>query len=139
MLTVSKPRCRLQFCLLIACILEYLQQLPMLLLIEAHSQFSTIQGLLLVFSLHFSISFVTGLYSSVITRNLLIFRACPSEFVIPLAKYRKSVYGTQLSVGMRFGMMFETEESGKRRQVCFSGFMRSHSNSILIIIIVRFI
>lgn len=42
-------------------------------------------------------------------------RACPSEFVIPLAKYRKSVYSTQLSVGMRFGMMFETEESGKRR------------------------
>ncbi|CBI19831.3 unnamed protein product, partial [Vitis vinifera] len=43
------------------------------------------------------------------------FLACPSEFVIPLAKYRKSVYGTQISVGMRFGMMFETEESGKRR------------------------
>ncbi|XP_071702824.1 auxin response factor 5-like [Rutidosis leptorrhynchoides] len=42
-------------------------------------------------------------------------RACPSEFVIPLTRYRKSVYGTQLSVGMRFGMMFETEESGKRR------------------------
>ncbi|XP_021285434.1 auxin response factor 5 [Herrania umbratica] len=42
-------------------------------------------------------------------------RACPSEFVIPLAKYRKSVYGTQVSVGMRFGMMFETDESGKRR------------------------
>ncbi|KAI4316911.1 hypothetical protein L6164_024839 [Bauhinia variegata] len=42
-------------------------------------------------------------------------RACPSEFVIPLAKYRKAVFGTQLSVGMRFGMMFETEESGKRR------------------------
>nr|KAJ0221514.1 hypothetical protein LSAT_V11C200055820 [Lactuca sativa] len=42
-------------------------------------------------------------------------RACPSEFVIPLVRYRKSVFGTQLSVGMRFGMMFETEESGKRR------------------------
>ncbi|XP_057423629.1 auxin response factor 5-like [Lotus japonicus] len=42
-------------------------------------------------------------------------RACPSEFVIPLAKYRKAVYASQLSVGMRFGMMFETEESGKRR------------------------
>lgn len=42
-------------------------------------------------------------------------RACPSEFVVPLVKYRKSVYGTQLAVGMRFGMMFETEESGKRR------------------------
>ncbi|GMH03248.1 hypothetical protein Nepgr_005087 [Nepenthes gracilis] len=42
-------------------------------------------------------------------------RACPSEFVIPIAKYRKAVYGTQISAGMRFGMMFETEESGKRR------------------------
>ncbi|KAK4797093.1 hypothetical protein SAY86_029419 [Trapa natans] len=42
-------------------------------------------------------------------------RACPSEFVVPLAKYRKAVYGTRISVGMRFGMMFETEESGKRR------------------------
>ncbi|KAL2468267.1 Auxin response factor 5 [Forsythia ovata] len=42
-------------------------------------------------------------------------RACPSEFIIPLAKFRKAVYGTQLSVGMRFGMMFETEESSKRR------------------------
>ncbi|XAR64179.1 hypothetical protein NMG60_11024425 [Bertholletia excelsa] len=42
-------------------------------------------------------------------------RACPSEFVVPLTKYRKCVYGTQLSVGMRFGMMFETEESSKRR------------------------
>lgn len=42
-------------------------------------------------------------------------RACPSEFVIPLARYRKSVFGTQVSVGMRFGMMFETDESGKRR------------------------
>ncbi|KAJ1397080.1 Auxin response factor [Sesbania bispinosa] len=39
--------------------------------------------------------------------------ARPSEFVIPLAKYRKVVYGTQVSVGVRFGMMFETEESGK--------------------------
>ncbi|KAL8172070.1 hypothetical protein V2J09_023874 [Rumex salicifolius] len=42
-------------------------------------------------------------------------RACPSDFVIPINKYRKTVYGTQISVGMRFGMMFETEDSGKRR------------------------
>ncbi|KAL8144124.1 hypothetical protein V2J09_017156 [Rumex salicifolius] len=42
-------------------------------------------------------------------------RACPSDFVIPVNQYRKAVYGTQISVGMRFGMMFETEESGKRR------------------------
>ncbi|KAF9686744.1 hypothetical protein SADUNF_Sadunf02G0021200 [Salix dunnii] len=42
-------------------------------------------------------------------------RACPSDFVIPLIKFRKAVFGTQVSAGMRFGMMFETEESGKRR------------------------
>ncbi|KAL3640959.1 hypothetical protein CASFOL_015927 [Castilleja foliolosa] len=42
-------------------------------------------------------------------------RACPSDFVIPFAKYQKAVYSTQLSIGMRFGMMFETEESSKRR------------------------
>ncbi|CAN8312619.1 unnamed protein product [Cochlearia groenlandica] len=42
-------------------------------------------------------------------------RACPAEFVIPIAKYRKAICGSQLSAGMRFGMMFETEDSGKRR------------------------
>lgn len=42
-------------------------------------------------------------------------RACPTDFVIPASKYRKAIYGTQISAGMRFGMMFETEESGKRR------------------------
>ncbi|GFQ01670.1 auxin response factor 5 [Phtheirospermum japonicum] len=42
-------------------------------------------------------------------------RACPSEFVIPFAKYRKAVHGTQFSISMRFGMMLETEESSKRR------------------------
>ncbi|KAG0471861.1 hypothetical protein HPP92_016407 [Vanilla planifolia] len=42
-------------------------------------------------------------------------RASPSEFVIPVAKYNKAVYGHQLSLGMRFRMMFETEESGTRR------------------------
>ncbi|KAL7128167.1 hypothetical protein ABFS83_14G298000 [Erythranthe nasuta] len=42
-------------------------------------------------------------------------RACPSVFIVPLAKYRKAVYGTQISISMRFGFMFETEESTKRR------------------------
>nr|KJB54512.1 hypothetical protein B456_009G037100 [Gossypium raimondii] len=41
-------------------------------------------------------------------------RASPSEFVVPLAKYYKAMY-TQVSLGMRFRMMFETEESGVRR------------------------
>uniref|UniRef100_A0A7N0UVU0 Auxin response factor n=1 Tax=Kalanchoe fedtschenkoi TaxID=63787 RepID=A0A7N0UVU0_KALFE len=41
-------------------------------------------------------------------------RASPCEFVIPLAKYNKAMY-TQASLGMRFRMMFETEESGVRR------------------------
>ncbi|XP_020687939.1 auxin response factor 16 isoform X2 [Dendrobium catenatum] len=41
-------------------------------------------------------------------------RASPSEFVIPLAKYNKTFY-MQVSLGMRFRMMFETEECGVRR------------------------
>ncbi|OIW19343.1 hypothetical protein TanjilG_03477 [Lupinus angustifolius] len=41
-------------------------------------------------------------------------RASPSEFVIPLAKYNKAMF-TQVSLGMRFRMMFETEDSGVRR------------------------
>ncbi|GMP71766.1 hypothetical protein CsSME_00030052 [Camellia sinensis var. sinensis] len=42
-------------------------------------------------------------------------RASPSEFVIPLTKYVKAVYHTRVSVGMRFRMLFETEESSVRR------------------------
>ncbi|CAI0627046.1 unnamed protein product [Linum tenue] len=42
-------------------------------------------------------------------------RASPCEFVIPLSKYVKAVYHTRVSVGMRFRMLFETEESSVRR------------------------
>ncbi|CAI9760566.1 unnamed protein product [Fraxinus pennsylvanica] len=42
-------------------------------------------------------------------------RASPSEFVIPLAKYYKAVCSNQISLGMRFRMMFETEDSSTRR------------------------
>ncbi|KAJ7969015.1 Auxin response factor [Quillaja saponaria] len=42
-------------------------------------------------------------------------RASPSEFVIPLTKYAKAVCHTRVSVGMRFRMLFETEESSIRR------------------------
>ncbi|CAI9783399.1 unnamed protein product [Fraxinus pennsylvanica] len=42
-------------------------------------------------------------------------RASPSEFVIPLAKYYRAVCSNQISLGMRFRMMFETEDSGTRR------------------------
>ncbi|XP_058738553.1 auxin response factor 8-like isoform X2 [Vicia villosa] len=42
-------------------------------------------------------------------------RASPSEFVIQLSKYIKVVYHTRVSVGMRFRMLFETEESSVRR------------------------
>ncbi|CAA0821060.1 Auxin response factor 8 [Striga hermonthica] len=42
-------------------------------------------------------------------------RASPSEFVIPLSKYAKAVHHTRVSVGMRFRMLFETEESSVRR------------------------
>ncbi|KAJ0963201.1 hypothetical protein J5N97_028323 [Dioscorea zingiberensis] len=42
-------------------------------------------------------------------------RASPCEFVVPLAKYVKAVYHIRVSVGMRFRMLFETEESSVRR------------------------
>ncbi|XP_019177386.1 PREDICTED: auxin response factor 8-like [Ipomoea nil] len=42
-------------------------------------------------------------------------RASPSEFVIPLSKYIKAICHTHVSVGMRFRMLFETEESSVRR------------------------
>lgn len=42
-------------------------------------------------------------------------RTSPSEFVIPLSKFEKAVYHTRVSVGMRFRMLFETEESSVRR------------------------
>lgn len=44
-------------------------------------------------------------------------RTSPSEFVIPLAKYYKAVCSNQPSIGMRFRMMFETDESGIRRNM----------------------
>lgn len=47
-------------------------------------------------------------------------RASPSEFVVPLSKYVKAVFHTRVSVGMRFRMLFETEESSVRRLAnCF--------------------
>ncbi|GMQ07566.1 hypothetical protein CsSME_00051711 [Camellia sinensis var. sinensis] len=45
-------------------------------------------------------------------------RASPSEFVVPLAKYYKAVCSNQISLGMRFRMMFETEE-----QLCYCRYM----------------
>ncbi|KAI3749791.1 hypothetical protein L2E82_20407 [Cichorium intybus] len=57
---------------------------------------------------------VTIFYTAPTLMRLLCV-ACPSEFVIPLTRYRTSVFGTQLPVGMRFGMMFETDELGKHR------------------------
>ncbi|KAJ1377733.1 PB1 domain [Sesbania bispinosa] len=46
---------------------------------------------------------------------IAVLQASPSEFVIPLSKYIKAVYHTRISVGMRFRMLFETEESSVRR------------------------
>ncbi|XP_074580509.1 auxin response factor 12-like [Curcuma longa] len=42
-------------------------------------------------------------------------RASPSEFVIPLSKYVKAIFHTHVSIGMRFRMLFETEECSVRR------------------------
>ncbi|GJT80421.1 14-3-3-like protein GF14 iota isoform X1 [Tanacetum coccineum] len=59
-----------------------------------------------------------GTYSKSSVRwNLLLFlRASPCEFVIPLSKYVKVVYHIRVSVGIRFRMLFATEESSLRRK-----------------------
>jgi hypothetical protein len=82
----------------------------MLLQTVARLLFSTIQGILLL--LHY----IYTLYQQSIQWACTISfdRASPSEFVIPLAKYNKALY-TQVSLGMRFRMLFETEDSGVRR------------------------
>lgn len=49
--------------------------------------------------------------------KLFHIRASPSEFVIPFTKYVQAVYHTRVSVGMRFRMLFETEESSVRRYI----------------------
>lgn len=58
---------------------------------------------------------LSGYFFFLLSSNCLHCRASPSEFVIPLAKYVKAVYHTRVSVGMRFRMLFETEESSVRR------------------------
>ncbi|CAA2968416.1 auxin response factor 8-like [Olea europaea subsp. europaea] len=50
-----------------------------------------------------------------LTLLLLIVATSASEFVIPLSKYIKAAYHTRVSIGMRFRMLFETEESSVRR------------------------
>ncbi|EMS48643.1 Auxin response factor 5 [Triticum urartu] len=47
--------------------------------------------------------------------SVIFVRASPTEFVIPFAKYQKAMYSNQISLGMRFRMMCETEELGTRR------------------------
>ncbi|KAF8396353.1 hypothetical protein HHK36_017970 [Tetracentron sinense] len=42
-------------------------------------------------------------------------RISPSEFVIPLVKYYNALCSDHIAVGMRFQMIFETEESDKPR------------------------
>jgi hypothetical protein len=77
----------------------------------------------------------------------IIGRASPSEFVIPLSKYIKAVYHTRVSVGMRFRMLFETEESSVRRyllpyiifSLTYIDFVSSCRHNYVKIIVVMFI
>ncbi|KAK6142374.1 hypothetical protein DH2020_022722 [Rehmannia glutinosa] len=60
-------------------------------------------------------------------------RASPTEFVIPLAKYAKAAYHTRVSVGMRFRMLFETEESSVRSDMGYSFKIQALSSLKLLI------
>ncbi|KAG0628427.1 hypothetical protein M758_1G025600 [Ceratodon purpureus] len=68
-------------------------------------------------SMHFGVLAAASHAATTSSRFKIFYnpRQSPSEFVIPLAKYHKAVYNTQVTVGMRFRMVFETEESSVRR------------------------
>ena len=87
----------------------------MLLQITVHLLYFIIQGTTLkMLFIHLTWSKLWRCLWHALTKFIDFIRASPSEFVIPLAKYNKAMY-TQVSLGMRFRMMFETEESGVRR------------------------
>jgi len=98
-----KLSCHLQSYQVIACISVFLLQLLMLLRQIAGLQFSTTQGRTSI------ITYFLGVFP-VKCFNICFCRASPSEFVISLAKYVEAVYHTLISVGMRFRMLFETED-----------------------------
>ncbi|XP_057465389.1 auxin response factor 6-like isoform X1 [Actinidia eriantha] len=68
-------------------------------------------------SMHLGLLAAAAHAAATISRFTIFYnpRSSPSEFVISLAKYVKAVYHTRVSVGMRFRMLFETEESSVRR------------------------
>jgi hypothetical protein len=83
----------------------------MLLQTVARLLFSAIQGISVVIAFYI---YTLCQQSVQWAHTISLDRASPSEFVIPLAKYNKALY-TQVSLGMRFRMLFETEDSGVRR------------------------
>ena len=110
MLADPNQLCHHQFYQVTACTLESWLLQPMLLQIVAHLLFSITQGILVANCTLLELSASTKANESYYSSD----RASPSEFVIPLAKYNKALY-TQVSLGMRFRMLFETEDSGVRR------------------------
>ncbi|XP_021845299.1 auxin response factor 6 isoform X2 [Spinacia oleracea] len=66
-------------------------------------------------SMHIGLLAAAAHAASTNSRFTVFFNPSPSEFVVSLAKYVKAVYHTRVSVGMRFRMLFETEESSVRR------------------------
>lgn len=68
-------------------------------------------------SMHFGVLAAASHAAATSSRFKIFYnpRQSPSEFVIPLAKYQKALYNTQVTLGMRFRMAFETEESNVRK------------------------
>ena len=107
---VHKPSCHHLFYQVIACTLDFLLLLLMQLLQIVVSQYSIIQG-----DKQIPKDYYFMICCAVSSSKPNCIRASPCEFVIPLSKYVKAVYHTRVSVGMRFRMLFETEESSVRR------------------------
>ncbi|XP_058091088.1 auxin response factor 12-like isoform X5 [Magnolia sinica] len=89
----------------------------LLLGIRCANRPQTVMSVLSSDSMHIGL-LAAAAHAAATNSRLTIFynpRASPSEFVIPLAKYAKGVYHTRVLAGMRFSMLFETEESSVHR------------------------
>jgi Auxin response factor len=60
------------------------------------------------------VSFLCTMYSSLYVHYLCTCRSSSADYIIPFGKFTKSL-GNPLSIGMRFKMRYESEDSAEKR------------------------
>lgn len=132
--------CHLPSYLVNACRLVYWLLPVMLLILEAPSQFSTNQG--------YYIFLLTFLAVILLINNILLdlkyyvfsflnFRTSPSEFVLHVNKYLEG-RNHNFSIGLRFRMRFEGDESPERRYLKWLLLLSFWQNLLHVLMFLRF-